>query len=289
MIDIIQDRIEDILSLLENVGYFLINERNKHQYQTYLKDDKSLLTDLDIASDLLIKDGLKSLFGNIAILSEENDINDNINIAKAGKCFFLLDPLDGTKSFTNDGEFTINLAFCIQKQPMLSFIHSPTRKTMLFGDKDKAFVRTNGTIKKLMKIKKSNLVYNQTMLKSNNASTNIKITCGSGFYNHCCQKMITFLQQKQYNITMHNIIVSPSMNKIFDFTLNKCDACIFSNVCKDWDVLPAIPILEAIGAKYIVSYRDIFADNNFNQPQFLVAKNDIILENLQDLLRHIEN
>ena len=42
MVNIIKDRIEDILSLLENVGYFLINERNKHQYQTYLKDDKNM-------------------------------------------------------------------------------------------------------------------------------------------------------------------------------------------------------------------------------------------------------
>ena len=42
MIKVITERAEDIMSLLDNVGYFLINERNKHQYQTYLKDDKNM-------------------------------------------------------------------------------------------------------------------------------------------------------------------------------------------------------------------------------------------------------
>ena len=284
MIDIIQDRIEDILSLLENVGYFLINERNKHQYQTYIKDDKSLLTDLDIASDLLIKDGLKSLFGNIAILSEENDVNDNINIAKAGKCFFLLDPLDGTKSFTNDGDFTINLAFCLNNKPTLSFIHSPTQKTMLFGNASKAFIRTNGVVKKLMKIKKNNITTTNISTNITHHQESINITCGSGFYNRYHRDMMSFLQQKQYNINTENIIVSPAMNKLFEFVHHNCDALISSNVCKDWDVLPAIPLLEAIGAKYLVSYDQVFANENFNQPRFCVAKNDVILEDLQSFL-----
>ena len=288
MIDIIQDRIEDILSLLENVGYFLINERNKHQYQTYLKDDKSLLTDLDIASDLLIKDSLKSLFGNIAILSEENDINDNIDIATTMKSFFLLDPLDGTKSFTNDGDFTINLAFCLNNKPILSFIHSPTQKTMLFGNASKAFIRTNGVVKKLMKIKKNNTATTSITTNIKNHQENINIVCGSGFYNRYHRDMMSFLQQKQYNINTENIIVSPAMNKLFEFVNHNCDALISSNVCKDWDVLPAIPLLEAIGAKYLVSYDQVFANENFNQPRFCVAKNDVILEDLQSFLNQYQ-
>ena len=288
MLDIIQNRIEDILSLLENVGYFLINERNKHQYQTYIKDDKSLLTDLDIASDLLIKDGLASLFGNIAVLSEENDINDNINIAKTEKYFFLLDPLDGTKSFTNDGAFTINLALCLNNKPILSFIHSPTKKTMLFGDTHKAFIRTNGAVKKLMKIKKNNITTTHIATNITNYRESINITCGSGFYNRYHEDIMSFLQQKQYNMNTKNIIVSPAMNKLFEFTNHNCDALISSNVCKDWDVLPAIPILEAIGAKYLVAYDTVFADENFNQPRFCVAKNDVILEVLQSFLNQYQ-
>ena len=284
MLDIIQNRIEDILSLLENVGYFLINERNKHQYQTYLKDDKSLLTDLDIASDLLIKDGLASLFGNIAILSEENDINDNINIATAGKYFFLLDPLDGTKSFTNDGAFTINLAFCLNNKPILSFIHSPTQKTMLFGNASKAFIRTNGVVKKLMKIKKNNIITTHIETNITTHQEGVNIACGSDFYNRYYKEIISFLQQKQYDINTGNIIVSPAMNKLFEFTSHHCNALISSNVCKDWDILPAIPILEAIGAKYLVAYDQVFANENFNQPRFCVAKNDVILEVLQSFL-----
>ena len=288
MLDIIQNRIEDILSLLENVGYFLINERNKHQYQTYIKDDKSLLTDLDIASDLLIKDGLTSLFGDIDVLSEENDVNDNINIAKAGKYFFLLDPLDGTKSFTNDGAFTINLAFCLNNKPIFSFIHSPTQKTMLFGNASRAFIRTNGVIKKLMKIKKNNITTTNISTNITHNQESINITCGSGFYNNYYRQIMSYLRQKQYNFDKENIIVSPAMNKLFEFVNHNCDALISSNVCKDWDVLPAIPLLEAIGAKYLVSYDQVFANENFNQPRFCVAKNDVILEVLQSFLNQYQ-
>ena len=243
-----------------------------------------MLTDLDIASDLLIKDGLASLFGNIAILSEENDINDNINIATAGKYFFLLDPLDGTKSFTNDGAFTINLAFCLNNKPILSFIHSPTQKTMLFGNASKAFIRTNGVVKKLMKIKKNNIITTHIETNITTHQEGVNIACGSGFYNRYYKEIISFLQQKQYDINTGNIIVSPAMNKLFEFTSHHCNALISSNVCKDWDILPAIPILEAIGAKYLVAYDQVFANENFNQPRFCVAKNDVILEVLQSFL-----
>ena len=280
MIEILQHRTEDILSLLDNVGYFLINERNKHQYKTYIKDDNSLVTDLDIASELLIKDGLKSLFGNIAVLSEENDENDNINIATSNEYFFLLDPLDGTTSFTNNGEFTINLAFCIHNKPVFCFIHSPTRKTVLFGDTNNVFVRTNGLIKKLPKLKNNHIVSQPSMMNENN----INIACGSGFYNNHCKQIISFLQQRKYHINETNIIVAPALNKIFEFAMHNCDACIFSNICKDWDILPALPILDAIGAIYIISHNNVFADKNFNQPIFCVAKNDVILEDLQSFL-----
>ena len=196
----------------------------------------------------------------------------------------MLEPLDGTKSFTNDGAFTINLAFCLNNKPILSFIHSPTQKTMLFGNASKAFIRTNGVVKKLMKIKKNNTATTSITTNIKNHQENINIACGSGFYNRYHKDMMSFLQQKQYNINTENIIVSPAMNKLFEFVNHNCDALISSNVCKDWDVLPAIPLLEAIGAKYLVSYDQVFANENFNQPRFCVAKNDVILEDLQSFL-----
>ena len=55
MLDIIKNKSEDIISMLENVGYFLVNEQKKHSYKTFKKEDGSLLTELDLASEMLIK------------------------------------------------------------------------------------------------------------------------------------------------------------------------------------------------------------------------------------------
>ena len=108
VLEIVKSKIEDIISLLENTGYFLINEQEKHEYKTFTKDDKSLLTELDVASEILIKNELTSLFGNIKVLSEENSQEENEQIAKEKFCF-LLDPIDGTKNFDKGKDFTINL------------------------------------------------------------------------------------------------------------------------------------------------------------------------------------
>ena len=37
MLEIVKDKTEDIISLLENTGYYLINEQEKKQYQTLKK------------------------------------------------------------------------------------------------------------------------------------------------------------------------------------------------------------------------------------------------------------
>ena len=88
MLDIVKHKTEDIVSILENIGYYLINEQQKHEYQTYTKPDGSLLTELDLASEMLIKNELNSLFGDIKIISEENNESENKQIATNERFYF---------------------------------------------------------------------------------------------------------------------------------------------------------------------------------------------------------
>jgi len=74
-------------------------------FQVQTKDDNSPITEADIASHHVIVDGLTALTPDIPILSEES-ANAPGRERKTWTRFWLVDPIDGTKDFTNrTGEF----------------------------------------------------------------------------------------------------------------------------------------------------------------------------------------
>lgn len=284
MLKIVKDSSENIISLLENTGYFLINEQKKHEYKTYKKKDGSLLTELDIASEAIIKCELEGLFGNIKVLSEENSEQENQQIAGEKYCF-LLDPIDGTQNFDKGKNFTINLAFCVNKIPTISFIHSPLQKTILFSDTNNAYKKTGGQIVKLNPI---------TLLEKNkidNKKDNINIAIGvHNFENKkFVNTIVTLIQQNGYNFSEKNLKAFSAMDKLLSFVNNEVDAFWSSSVCKDWDILPALPILRAINANFYTNNQTLFNNNNFDSGTFIVSKSEKLLNNLVDISEQTKN
>ena len=75
------------------------------------KADGSPLTQADRAAHEVIAAGLKQLTPDIPLLSEESAAATH-EIRASWECFWLVDPLDGTKEFVSrNGEFTVNIAF----------------------------------------------------------------------------------------------------------------------------------------------------------------------------------
>jgi 3'(2'), 5'-bisphosphate nucleotidase len=89
------------------------------------KDDKSPLTNADMASHHTIIDALSRLTPDIPVLSEESaklpfDERSQWNI------YWLVDPLDGTREFIKrNGEFTVNIALIDNHKSVLGVIHVP--------------------------------------------------------------------------------------------------------------------------------------------------------------------
>ena len=285
MLEIIKDKIEDIISILENTGYYLINQQEKHEYKTFAKEDGSMLTELDIASELLIKNELKSLFGEIKVLSEENSKLENEQIAKEKFCF-LLDPIDGTAYFNKGKDFTINLAFCVDKKPIISFIHSPKQKTIIFGDSNKSFKRANGKTTPLIKISQKTK-YSAIDKKSRL----LKIAIGvHNFANKAfTSKLILDIQKCGYNFSPYGLTAFSAMEKLFSFANNEIDAFWSTKLCKDWDVLPALPIVNSMNACYYTKNPILFNNNNFDSGDFIVARNEELLKDLVKIMENIEN
>ena len=279
MIEIVKDKIDEIISLLENTGYFLINQRERKDYNVFTKADGSLLTELDLASDMLIKNELHSLFGNIEVLSEENDEKDNIEISKQ-QYFLLLDPIDGTASFHHGGEFTINLAFCIDREPVVSFIHNPVKKTLIFGDKSNVFKKQNGAIKKIQSIRRKN----DNCLNNNGNDKSIKLSCGLTMAKNMelMDKLRMELEKNGFSLRYKDIKPAPALGKLLRFAEGECDAFICASCSQDWDTLVCTPLLSSLKVFYSKSNPKVFFNDNFKQGYFIVANDELLFESIND-------
>lgn len=89
------------------------------------KEDRSPLTEADLASHRIIADGLASLTPEIPVLSEESR-HTPWEERRSWETYWLVDPLDGTKEFIKkNGEFTVNIALVSGHRVELGVVHAP--------------------------------------------------------------------------------------------------------------------------------------------------------------------
>ncbi|MDA0705167.1 MAG: 3'(2'),5'-bisphosphate nucleotidase CysQ [Proteobacteria bacterium] len=97
------------------------------------KSDESPLTQADLASHRHIAAGLRALTPAIPIISEEDGLPD-FAVRGQWQCYWLIDPLDGTKEFVSrNGEFTVNIALIASNRPIFGVVHVPVQKRTYIG------------------------------------------------------------------------------------------------------------------------------------------------------------
>ena len=117
------------------MGYF------SNGFTTSRKEDKSPVTEADIAANQLISTALAQLAPHIAVVAEE----DEVLTREQHKLFFLVDPLDGTRSFVRgEDEFTVNIGLIEDGKPVFGVIYAPVQKLLYFGDGNGAFRQHDG-------------------------------------------------------------------------------------------------------------------------------------------------
>lgn len=113
------------------------SERVLHIYQSDFKvsykTDDSPITAADTAAHDIITQGLRRISRDIPILSEEGkDIPWEER--KHWRRFWLVDPVDGTKDFTQrTGEFTVNIAMIEDGEPVMGVVIAPALKEAYWG------------------------------------------------------------------------------------------------------------------------------------------------------------
>lgn len=94
------------------------------------KEDKSPVTEADVQANKLIINALMKLSPQIPAVGEEDEVMN----AGGHELFWLVDPLDGTRSFVRgEPEFTVNIGLVYKQKPVLGVIYAPPQDALYFG------------------------------------------------------------------------------------------------------------------------------------------------------------
>ena len=108
-----------------------IMEIYKKDFQIEYKDDKSPLTEADLASNKIIVESLLANTPYPIISEEEKEVA--YEVRKDYERYWLIDPIDGTKEFIKrNGEFTVNIALIENGVPIMGVVYAPVIEELYF-------------------------------------------------------------------------------------------------------------------------------------------------------------
>lgn len=97
-----------------------------------IKSDLSPVTAADLAAHRVLVRELQTLTPAIPVVSEEDE--GSSHSPQQYPCYWLIDPLDGTREFiSRNGEFTVNLALIQQNAPVWGCVYAPALELMYWG------------------------------------------------------------------------------------------------------------------------------------------------------------
>ena len=105
-------------------------------FQVKIKDDQTPVTYADeLAEKIIIKKLNTELPFKYPIISEEAATDGHISNVSS-LCFWLVDPLDGTKEFINrNGDFTVNIGLIQNGVPIFGVVYVPAHNITYMGGK----------------------------------------------------------------------------------------------------------------------------------------------------------
>ena len=126
---------------LKKINYELIDtflsagelclELRKKGLKEETKEDQTPVTNGDIEVNKILTEKIVNITPGIPIVSEEsskNKSNSNLNT------FWLIDPIDGTYDYINNGdEFTLNAGLIIDKKAVMGIIYAPAKKRLFYS------------------------------------------------------------------------------------------------------------------------------------------------------------
>lgn len=140
--NIYNEHSSQILEIAKEAGAIIMRFYND-DVEIRKKEDASPVTEADVKANNFIVENLKRITPNIPVVAEESHPEENAK-AIASKMFWLVDPLDGTKSFIKrTGEFTVNIALIDNFHPVGGAIYLPAQDISYFTKDNQSYKQTN--------------------------------------------------------------------------------------------------------------------------------------------------
>jgi 3'(2'), 5'-bisphosphate nucleotidase len=138
-----KQQIHEIKNIIVKAGNIATRIRNFNLNVTYKKDN-SPVTNADKEISDYIFHALSELAPGIPIICEERPITDVANQNR----FWLIDPIDGTRSFIkNHDTYTVNIALIENREAKYGFIYLPDKDRLYYTDADRnLIIEENGKI-----------------------------------------------------------------------------------------------------------------------------------------------
>ena len=218
------------------------------------KSDNSPLTIADKKSHQIIESGLKKLYPDIPILSEEGK---DIPYSERRKwdTFWLVDPIDGTKEFIKkNGEFTVNIALIKNNYPIFGSVYAPYLKELFWGSVGLGSWKS---------INKSN----EKKIKVSQLKNTKRIVISRS---HPNEKVTQFINQYDN----HQLIRMGSSLKLCCIAEGKADIYPRLGPTSEWDIGAAQCIVEEAGGsvlEYKSNHRLGYNKENILNPFFIVS------------------
>ena len=123
----------DLIEVFKHAGKISLVLRSKG-LKKEIKNDNTPVSNGDLEVNKILSEKISKLTPSIPIVSEENSENkDRSNLEN----FWLIDPIDGTYDYINNGdEFTLNAALIINKKAVAGIVYAPAKERLFytFGD-----------------------------------------------------------------------------------------------------------------------------------------------------------
>ncbi len=157
-----------LIKLANNCIEYIINSKISPLNN---KNDGTPLSEADLKIDNIIRNYLNLFNPKIKILSEEYEFSPSTYLES---CYWIIDPIDGTKSYISGGdEYTVNIALIYKGKPYIGLIAHPPSKKIWYAKSDKLIILENGIEQKIDNSKK--IVNNYPIIirsKENNQQIN---------------------------------------------------------------------------------------------------------------------
>ncbi len=142
-----------------------------------VKDDNSPVTELDVEIERLVTRDFAQTFPGTPVYGEESGYDEETE-----GTFWLIDPIDGTKSFIQDIPGYTNMAVLIQNREAVACIIYDPRDDIMYTAQKNGGAYKNGQRLDLNKIPLSSVAYGRERLLTtiNNILAPVSITCEAG-------------------------------------------------------------------------------------------------------------